>query len=93
MKLEKKKIHQVRNFRRRKFLKYSLIAGGGFLAGKFLDSIQNLFSSKKSNLMGLELTGPQEEKTKIFKNFVVQETDKELNFYDKEGYKIFVIEK
>lgn len=77
------------NKNRRNFLKYLLFAIGGFVIGKTLDSIQNLFSSKKS----LELTGPPEEKVKIFENFVVKETKKELSFYDKGGYEIFVIEK
>ena len=79
----------VQNKNRRNFLKYSLFTIGGFVVGKTLDSIQNLFSSKK----GLELIGPEEEKMKIFENFVVKETEKELSFYDKGGYEIFVIEK
>jgi hypothetical protein len=61
----------------------------GFVLGKTFDSIQNLFSTKNN----LELTCPPEEKTKIFDNFVVKETEKELNFYDKGGYEIFTIEK
>ena len=80
----------VQNKNRRNFLKYSLFAIGGFVVGKTLDSIQNLFSSKK----GLELIGPEEEKMKIFENFVVKETEKELSFHDRrDGYKVFVIEK
>jgi len=77
------------NQNRRNFLKYLSFAIGGFLVGKTLDSIQNLFSSKK----GFELVGPKEEKTKTFENFVVKETKKELSFYDKGGYEIFTIEK
>ena len=85
-----KKELPIKNFQRRNFLKYSLFAIGGFVAGKTLDSIQNLFSSKK----GLELIGPEEEKMKIFENFVVKETEKELSFHDRrDGYKVFVIEK
>jgi len=87
--MKPKRDSQIRNFQRRNFLKYSLFAIGGFVVGKTLDSIQNLFSSKK----GLELIGPSEEKMKIFENFVVKETKKELSFYDKGGYEIFVIEK
>ncbi len=77
------------NSQRRNFLKYSAFAIGGFLVGKFLDSIPGLFSSRK----GFEIVGPQGEETKIFENFVVKETKKELSFYDKKGYEIFVIEK
>jgi hypothetical protein len=77
------------NKNRRNFLKYLLFTAIGFLVGKFLDSIQNLFSSKK----GLELVGSKEEETKIFKNFIVKETKNELKFYDKEGYEILSIEK
>ena len=87
--MKPKRDSQIRNFQRRNFLKYSLFAIGGFVVGKTLDSVQNLFSSKK----GLELIGPPEEKMKIFENFVVKETEKELSFYDKGGYEIFVIEK
>jgi len=89
MKLEKKKNLQIRNFQRRNFLKYSLFVAGGFVIGKTLDSVQGVFSSKK----GLELVGPQEGETTIFENFVVKETKKELSFYDKGDYAIFVIEK
>jgi hypothetical protein len=74
------------NKNRRNFLKYLLFAIGGFLVGKFLDSIQNLFSSKR----GFELSG---QKEKIFENFRVEETKKELKFYDKEGNEILTIEK
>jgi len=88
--MKPKRDSQIRNFQRRNFLKYSLFAIGGFVVGKTLDSIQNLFSSKK----GLELIGPSEEKMKIFENFVVKETEKELSFHDRrDGYKVFVIEK
>ena len=60
------------------------------MVGKTLDSVQNLFSAKK----GIELIGPEDEKTKIFENFVVKETEKELSFHDRrDGYKVFVIEK
>jgi len=74
---------------RRDFLKYSAFTIGGFLVGKFLDSIQGLFSPKK----GFELVGPQREEAKIFENFVVKETKKELNISDKKGNEIFIIEK
>jgi hypothetical protein len=93
MKLEKKKDSQIGNFRRRNFLKYFLIASGGFLAGKFLDSVSGLFSSKKASLKNFETCISQEGETRLFKNFVVKETEEELDFFDKEGYKIFVIEK
>lgn len=77
------------NKNRRNFLKYSLFVAGGFVVGKTLNSVQGLFSSKK----GLELVGPQKGETTIFENFVVKETKKELSFYDKGGYEIFIIEK
>ena len=93
MKPEKKESFQLRNFRRRNFLKYFLIAGGGFLAGKFLDSFSNLFSSKKPSLEDFEAYQSPEGKTRIFENFRVKETEKELKFFDKEGYEIFIIEK
>lgn len=94
MKPEKKKNFQLRNSQRRDFLKYSLLVGGGFVAGKFLDSVTGMFTSKKENLKSFESSVSLEgEKTRIFNNFVVTETGKELNFLDKQGYKIFVIEK
>ena len=92
MKQKQEKL-QIKNSQRRKFLKYSLIAGGGFLAGKFFDSVLGVLSPEKPSLMGFEPHDLRDKQTHIFQNFVVQETDKELNFFDKEGYKIFVIEK
>jgi hypothetical protein len=77
------------NKNRRNFLKYLLFTAIGFIFDKVLDSIQNLISSKK----GFELVGPKEGKTKIFENFRVEETKKELKFYDKEGNEILTIEK
>ena len=93
MKLEKRKNPLIKNSRRRNFLKYLTVAGGGFLVGKFLDSASGLFSFKKPGLKSFETCISQEGETKLFKNFVVKETGRELNFYDSEGYKIFVIEK
>ena len=90
MKPEKKENPKLKSSQRRDFLKYSLIAGGGFLAGKFLDSVTEKFTSKKGNLKSFEASPGS---TKIFKNFVVEETGKELSFFDKGGYKIFIIEK
>jgi len=95
MTIEIKENLQIRNFQRRKFLKYSLIAGGGFLVGKFLNSALELFFSKRMDLMGHEtslLTNGQTQ-TKTFQNFVVQETDRQLNFFDRNGHEILVIEK
>jgi len=95
MKIEIKKNPQIRNFQRRKFLKYSLIAGGGFLIGKFLDSTLGLFSSNRINLIDhkTRLLTNKQTQTKIFDNFVVQETDKQLNFFDRKGHEILIIEK
>ena len=88
--MKKKKNLQIKNFQRRNFLKYSLFVIGGFVIGKTLDSVQGIFSSKKD----FELVGPQEEKTTIFEDFVVKETEKRLSFRDRrDGYEIFVIEK
>lgn len=93
--MKKREKPQIKNLRRRKSLRYLLLVGAGFLAGKFLDSIIGLFSSKKkSTLKGFESAQPQREETTLFKDFVVKETGKELSFFErKSGYKIFVIEK
>ncbi len=88
--MKKEKNLQIRNFQRRNFLKYSLFVAAGFVIGKMLDSVQNLFSAKKD----LELTSSKEGKITVFENFVVKETEKELSFHDRrDGYKVFVIEK
>ena len=91
MRPEKKYNSPIGNSQRRNFLKYFLIAGIGFLAGKFLDSLLGLFSSKKSELKSSKPVPG--EKTVTFENFLLKEDEKELNFYDKEGNKILVIEK
>lgn len=84
---EKKKNSQLENTQRRNFLKYSLMAGGGLLVGKVLDSIINL--EPKSS----ETYESSESKVTSFKSFTVKEDERELSFFDRGGHKIFVIEK
>lgn len=93
MKPEKMENSQIRNLQRRNFLKYALFAIGGFLVGKLLDSLQNLFFTKKPELTNFETPPLSKEQTKIFENFIVKESSKEVRFLDKEGEEIFIIEK
>jgi hypothetical protein len=68
--------------KRRSFLKYMLVGGGAFVAGKVLGPSLDFFSFSGDF-----------SKVTDFKNFRVVETAKELTFYDRFGNEILALDK
>jgi len=84
---------QVKNSQRRNFLRYSIFIIGGFLVGIIFNRFLEVISTKKMASQGFSPMSPSDEQINTFNNFIVRENSNELAFYDKNGYKIFVIDK
>mgnify|MGYP001581819326 CR=1 FL=1 len=67
--------------KRRTFLKYALLGGGFFVAGKILGPSIDLFSNQNIG------------KVTNFENFRVVETGGELQFFDRFGNEILTLDK
>jgi len=87
----KKDIGILKNPKRRSFLKNLGLIGAGFAVGRLLNFLP--FGKRSTELERLLREYGKESEVAVFGNFVIQETDKELNFFTRDGDRILVLEK